>query len=83
MNTDNVYLVILLVIGIVLLSNLAMFAMVRGSKNMKFDWFKTTKNTFAQPFKKADDELSELRRRVEGLEDSDEKEQGFSGDKRG
>ena len=38
MNTDNVSIVILLVIGIVVLSNLAMFAFVRGSKNMKIDW---------------------------------------------
>lgn len=67
MNKDNVYLVILLVIGIVLLSNLAMFALVRGSKSMKFDWFKDTGNTFTQPFKKEGEELGELRKRVEGF----------------
>ena len=71
MNEDNVYLVILLVIGIVVLSNVAMFAMVRGSKSMKFDWFKS-RNTFTEPFKQADDELGELRKRVEGLGDSDD-----------
>lgn len=64
MNTDNVYIVILLVIGIVVLSNLFMFALVRGSKSMKFDWFKNTGDTFSQPFKKSDDELDELRQRV-------------------
>ena len=73
MNKDNVYLVILLVIGIVLLSNLAMFALVRGSKNIKFDWFKNSGNTFTQPFKKEGEELGELRKRVEGLENSEEK----------
>ena len=72
MNKDNVYIVILLVIGIVMLSNVAMFAMVRGSKSMKFDWFKT-RNTFTEPFKKADDEMSELRKRVDGLGESDGK----------
>lgn len=68
MNTDNVYLVLLLVLGIVVLSNLAMFAMVRGSKSMKFDWFKTA-NNFSEPFKKADDSLSELRKKVGDLEE--------------
>ena len=52
MNTDKVYLVILLVIGIIIFSNFAMFAMVRGSKHMKFDWFKNNGNSFSQPFKK-------------------------------
>ena len=67
MNTDNVYIVILLVIGIVVLSNLIMFAMVRGSRNIKFDWFKNTGNTFTQPFKKADDSIDELHKLVEEL----------------
>lgn len=74
MNTDNVYIVILLVLGIVVLSNLAMFAMVRGSRGMKFDWFKNTGNTFSQPFKKEDDELGELRQRVGELSEQEEKE---------
>jgi len=71
MNTDKVYIVILLVIGIIVLSNLAMFAMVRGSRNMKFDWFKNSGNSFSQPFKKTDDELGELHQRVGELENSD------------
>ena len=72
MNTDKVYIVILLVIGIVLFSNLVMFAMVRGSRGMKFDWFKDTGDTFSQPFKKTNDELGELRQRVGKLEKSDD-----------
>ena len=71
---DKVVLVILLVIGIVVLSNLAMFAMVRGSRGMKFDWFKNTGNTFSQPFKKTDDELGELRRRVGELSEKGEQD---------
>ena len=73
MNTDKVYVVILLVIGIVVLSNLAMFAMVRGSRGMKFDWFKTS-NTFIQPFKKANGELGELRQKVGELSEQEEKD---------
>ena len=72
MNTDKVYIVILLVLGIVVLSNLAMFAMVRGSRGMKFDWFKNSGNTFSQPFKKEDDELGELRQRVGELSEQEE-----------
>ena len=67
MNTDNVYIVVLLVLGIVVLSNVAMFALVRGSKNAKFDWFKTV-NTFTEPFKKSGSELDELRQRVGNLQ---------------
>ena len=74
MNTDKVYIVILLVIGIVVLANMAMFAMVRGLRSMKFDLFKNTGNTLSQPFKKADDDLDELRQRVGELENSDKEE---------
>ncbi len=71
---DKVALVIFLVIGIVVLSNLAMFAMVRGWRGMKFDWFKNTDNTFSLPFKKTDDELGELRRRVGELSEKGEQD---------
>jgi len=64
MNTENVYLVILLVLGIVVLSNLAMFAFVRGSREIHLDWFKNG-NNFNEPFKNEDASLSELRQRVD------------------
>ena len=64
MNTDNVGIVILLVIGIVLLSNLAMFAMVRGSRGMNFNWFKNMRGSLNQPFKTEDDALDELHQKV-------------------
>ena len=76
MNTDNVYIVVLLVIGIVVLSNVAMFALVRGSKKSKFDGFKTA-NTFTEPFRKSGSELNELRQRVgslQGEEKSDDED---------
>lgn len=66
MNKENVYLVILLVVGIVVLSNLAMFAMVRGWREFPLNWFKRG-GSFSQPFKSEDSSLSELRQRVEGL----------------
>ena len=72
MNTDNVGIVVLLVIGIVVLANLAMFAMVRGSRGTNFDWFKNMRGSFDQPFKKEDDSLDELHKRVEELSKKEE-----------
>ncbi len=66
MNKENIYLVLLLVVGIVVLSNLAMFALVRGSRHMPFDWFKRG-DTFTQSFKGENSSLNELRQRVQGL----------------
>jgi hypothetical protein len=74
MNTDNVWIVVLLVLGIVVLANLFMFAMVRGSRSMKFDWFKNTGDTLGQPFKKGNDKLGELRQRVGELSEQEEKD---------
>jgi len=74
MNTDNVGLVVLLVIGIVVLANLAMFAMVRGSRNMNFDWFKNIRSSFNQPFQKEDDSWDELHQKVEGLKKTEKQE---------
>lgn len=67
MNTDNVGIVVLLVIGIVVLANLAMFAMVRGWRGTDFNWFKNMSGSTNQPFKKDNDPLDELHRRVEEL----------------
>lgn len=83
MNTDNVYIVVLLVIGIVVLSNLAMFAMVRGSRGMKFDWFKDMRGSINQPFKKEDDSLEELRQRVGALKGGNENSSEINRDENG
>lgn len=67
MNSDNILIVVGLVIGIVVLANLAMFAMVRGSRGMNIDWFKNMRGSFSQPFQKEDESLDELHRKVEEL----------------
>lgn len=67
MNSDNILIVVGLVIGIVVLANLAMFAMVRGSRGMNIDWFKNMRGSFNQPFQKEDESLDELHRKVEEL----------------
>ena len=64
----NIYLVVLLILAIIIFSNLVMFAAVRGSRGMKFNWLDTTKEGLSQPFKKGDNELTELRQRVKDLE---------------
>jgi hypothetical protein len=74
MNTDNVPLVVFLVIGIVILSNLVMFAMIRGSRGMNFNWFKNMRGSLDQPFKKEDDALDELRQRVGELTEQGKKD---------
>jgi len=74
MNTDNVWIVILLVIGIVGLSNLVMFAMVRRSRGTNFDWFKNMRGSVNQPFKSEDDSLDELRKRVGELSGQEKKD---------
>lgn len=74
MNTDNVYIVLLLVLGIVVLSNLAMFAWARSMRGMKFDWFKNARNNLNQPFKTEGDSLDELRKRVDDLSKQKQKE---------
>jgi len=74
MNTDNVTLVVLLVIGIVVLANLAIFAMARGSRGTNFDWFKEMRGSINQPFKAEDDSLDELRKRVGELSEQREED---------
>ena len=75
MNSDKVLLVVLLVIGIVVLSNLAMLVMVRGSRGLNFDWFKNMSGSVSQPFKSEDDSLDELRQKVGELQKSGEKDE--------
>ncbi len=48
-----------------------MFALVRGSKGLKFDWMKNARG-YTQSLNERDDSLSELRERVEGLEKDEE-----------
>ncbi len=70
----NIYLVVLLILAIVIFSNLLMFAAVRGSRGMKFNWLNSTKDDLVQPFLKEEGQLNELRQRVDDLtQDDDDK----------
>ena len=64
----NIYLVILIIIAIVVLSNAMMFAAVRGFRGTEFNWFNKSKNDLSQPFQNENAELNELRQRVKDLE---------------
>jgi len=70
----NIYLVVLIIIAIIIFSNLAMLGAVRGSRGMKFDWLNTTKSGISRPFQKEEDQLSELRQKVEELSKTDASE---------
>lgn len=68
----NIYLVVLLIIAIVVLSNALMFTMVRGSRDVKLDWLNNTKKDLGQSFQHENSELNELRQRVKELEKKSE-----------
>lgn len=63
----NIYLVVLLIIAVVLISNLATFGLVRKSRGMKINWLTITKDGISKPFQKEDDQLSELHQQIENL----------------
>ena len=73
MNTDRVWIVIVLLVGIVGLSNLMMFLAVRGMRggDGAGDW-KRMLGAFRSPFKQEDNQLDELRRRVDRLPKDDD-----------
>ena len=68
----NIYLVILLILANIIFSKLAMLGLVRGSRGMKFDWLNTTKEGLSKPFQKEENQLNELRQRVEDIAQPDE-----------
>ncbi len=74
MKTENVYLVIFLVILIVVLSNLIMYLIVRGGRNVNLHWMKGLWLGGSQPFSQEDHALEELSRRVHELESQSRKD---------
>ncbi len=73
MQTENMGLVILLLLVILVGSNLLMLGMVRGSRGGFFGNSKSADN-FSNPWKKQNDQLGELSRRVRELKSDDEDE---------
>ncbi len=74
MKTENVYLVIFLVILIVVFSNLIMYLIVRGGQNVNLRWMKGLWLGGSQPFSQEDRALEELSRRVRELESQGKKD---------
>jgi len=68
MNTDNVWIVVILVIVILIGSNALMFAMVRGARGGGMNWFKSFSDNASKPWGKEDKDWSELSQRVHELE---------------
>jgi hypothetical protein len=66
-NPDNIYLVICILGGILIGSNLLMYAVVRGSRGMNFNWFKEFGKTASQPWSKEDEGLKELAKQADTI----------------
>ena len=66
-NPDNIYLVICILGAILVGSNLMMYAVVRGSRGMNFNWFKDFGKTARQPWSKEDEGLKELAKQADKL----------------
>ena len=66
-NPDNIYLVICILGAILIGSNLLMYAVVRGSRGMNFDWFKEFGKTARQPWSREDDGLKELSKQADKI----------------
>lgn len=64
--SDNIWIVIVLVIVIIGGSNLLMIGMVKGSRNAKLDMFKNMSKG-ANPWKKEDQSFEELNEKVKNL----------------
>jgi len=64
--SDNIWIVIALVVVIIGGSNLLMIGMVRGSKSIKLDVFKNMSKS-ANPWKKEDQSFEELNEKVKKL----------------
>ena len=72
MNNDNVWIVIVLLVLIVGLSNLLMFLAARGFQGGgDFRHWKQAFGSLRKPFKQEDDQLDELHRRVGSLPKDD------------
>ncbi len=67
MNTENVWIVVVLLVVILVGSNLFMFAIVRGWSRGN-GWFKGASDKFTQPWGKEDKDWDELSQRVRELE---------------
>lgn len=67
MNTENVWIVILLLVIILLGSNAVVFGIVRGWSGGKSNWFKNTTDKFTQPWGAEDKDWNELSQRVRAL----------------
>ncbi len=66
MNPDRVWIVIVILAVILIGSNLLMLGMARGMRGFKGDMFKNYRDA-TQPWKKEDEGLLELRKRVHDL----------------
>ena len=71
---ERIYLVLCILGAILIGSNLLMYGIVRGSRGMKFDWFKDFGRNARQPWSKEDEGLKELAKQADKIRADQDKE---------
>lgn len=66
MHPEKIWIVLIILAAILIGSNLLMFALARGFKDVHIDLNKSVRN-FTRPWQKEDDGLAELSQRVKDL----------------
>ncbi len=66
-NPDNIYLVLCILAVILIGSNVLMYAVVRGSRGMNFDWFRHFGKNTRQPWAREDEGLKELAKHADKI----------------
>ena len=73
MNT-NALLVLLVIIGLVVVTNLVMFALVRGVMRGDNRWIRSLTDSFTKPLTRMDKSYDELRQRMQELSGEQKKD---------
>lgn len=67
MESDRAILAGLVVLGLVIGVNLVMYALVRAVTGSKSNWISTLQKSLSRPLQKKDDDMDELRKRLDDL----------------
>jgi len=73
MESDRAIFAALVLLGVIVGANLAMYALVRAVTGSKSNWIGTLQKSLRRPLQKKDNDMDELRKRVEELTPEDGK----------
>jgi hypothetical protein len=71
----NALIVLLLTVGIILVVNFVMFAIVRGAARGDNRWLRSITETLSKPMEKSNKPYDDLRKRLEELDQEHKKEE--------